>query len=73
MIGSPAASMNVTASSKQTQERLQWRPTLPGLIADLAADPELAEINAIQALFLPTCTVTRRTNTDAVGQPTGGQ
>jgi hypothetical protein len=29
------ASMNVTASSKQTQERLHWRPTLPGLIADL--------------------------------------
>ena len=29
------ATMNVTASSKQTQERLQWRPTLPGLIADL--------------------------------------
>jgi nucleoside-diphosphate-sugar epimerase len=29
------AAMNVTASSKQTQERLQWRPTLPGLIADL--------------------------------------
>jgi nucleoside-diphosphate-sugar epimerase len=29
------ASMNLTASSKQTQERLQWKPTLPGLIADL--------------------------------------
>jgi nucleoside-diphosphate-sugar epimerase len=29
------AAINVTASSKQTQERLQWRPTLPGLIADL--------------------------------------
>lgn len=29
------ASMNVTASSKQTQERLQWKPALPGLIADL--------------------------------------
>lgn len=29
------AAMNVTASSKQTQEQLQWRPTLPGLIADL--------------------------------------
>jgi len=29
------ASMNVMASSKQTQERLQWRPTEPGLIADL--------------------------------------
>ena len=29
------AAMNVTASSKQTRERLQWRPTLPGLIADL--------------------------------------
>jgi nucleoside-diphosphate-sugar epimerase len=29
------ASMNVTASSKQTQERLQWQPTLLGLIADL--------------------------------------
>jgi nucleoside-diphosphate-sugar epimerase len=29
------ASMNVTASSKRTQEQLQWRPTLPGLIADL--------------------------------------
>ena len=29
------AALNVTASSKQTQERLQWRPALPGLIADL--------------------------------------
>jgi nucleoside-diphosphate-sugar epimerase len=29
------AAMNVTASSKQTQEQLQWRPTRPGLIADL--------------------------------------
>jgi hypothetical protein len=29
------ASLNMTASSKQTQERLQWRPTMPGLIADL--------------------------------------
>ena len=29
------AALNMTASSKQTQERLQWRPTLPGLIADL--------------------------------------
>lgn len=29
------ASMNATASSKQTQERLQWKPALPGLIADL--------------------------------------
>ncbi len=29
------AAMNVTASSRQTRERLEWRPTLPGLIADL--------------------------------------
>ncbi len=29
------AAMNVTASSKHTQEQLGWRPTLPGLIADL--------------------------------------
>jgi nucleoside-diphosphate-sugar epimerase len=29
------AAMNVTASSTQTQERLQWRPSMPGLIADL--------------------------------------
>jgi nucleoside-diphosphate-sugar epimerase len=29
------ASLNMTASSEQTQERLQWRPTMPGLIADL--------------------------------------
>jgi nucleoside-diphosphate-sugar epimerase len=29
------AAMNVTASSSETQERLQWRPAQPGLIADL--------------------------------------
>ncbi|APR76014.1 Nucleoside-diphosphate-sugar epimerase [Minicystis rosea] len=29
------AAMSVTASSDETQERLQWRPTQPGLIADL--------------------------------------
>ena len=29
------AAINVTASSRQTRERLEWRPTLPGLIADL--------------------------------------
>jgi nucleoside-diphosphate-sugar epimerase len=29
------AALNITASSKQTQEQLQWRPTLPGLIADI--------------------------------------
>ncbi|WP_394827241.1 SDR family oxidoreductase [Pendulispora albinea] len=29
------AAMNVTASSQQTRERLQWRPTFPGLIADI--------------------------------------
>src|SRR4029077_19844557 len=27
--------IDVTASSEQTREQLQWRPTLPGLIADL--------------------------------------
>ena len=29
------ASMNVKASSKQTQEKLRWHWSLPGLIADL--------------------------------------
>ena len=29
------AALNVVASSKQTQATLRWRPTQPGLIADL--------------------------------------
>jgi nucleoside-diphosphate-sugar epimerase len=29
------AAMNVKASSPQTREQLEWKPTLPGLIADL--------------------------------------
>jgi hypothetical protein len=29
------AALNVRASSKQTQEKLKWRITQPGLIADI--------------------------------------